>query len=91
MSDNPSDSSASQNIAKISLIDNSNAGEVRRVSILKSGARTPVKSNGDDQKPAGRDHKVSFSNNLCDIKEVDNWKQYNAEEGDGGKNCCAMF
>jgi hypothetical protein len=71
-----------------------------RGSILKKNAKYDAKTSSfkestfKNEKPSKQDQKngkLTFSNNLTEVKEVDNWKQYNVEENPSGKLCCSTF
>lgn len=66
-----------------------------KASILRTTSRLSIRKKTDaagiEFEPKGRDHKVSFKENLCEIKEVENWKSYNSEEGMMDKSCCQLF
>ena len=71
-----------------------------RGSILKKNAKYDVKTSSfkesafkeeKQSKKEQKKEKLTFSNNLTEVKEVDNWKQYNVEENPSGKFCCSTF
>ena len=42
----------------------------------------------------GKNHRISFSQNLVQVTEVENWKQYNVDNGEnepGSGGCCSIF
>jgi len=47
---------------------------------------------GNQIKKGGKKHKISFKENMADVREVENWKQYNVDDGNnGGPKCCQIF
>lgn len=49
-------------------------------------------SAGNQIKPGGKKHKIVFKEKLCEIKEVECWKEYNAEDPEiETKTCCKTF
>jgi hypothetical protein len=47
---------------------------------------------GNQIKKGGKKHKISFRENMADVKEVENWKEYNVDDGNhGGPKCCSIF
>lgn len=73
-----------------------------RGSILKKSmrydaattAKTPSnfkESGSKSVKGKDKNGKLTFSDNLNQVKEVDNWKKYNSEEETHGKACCNTF
>ena len=73
-----------------------------RGSILKKSmrydaattAKTPsnFKENGSkSSKNNNKSSKLTFSDNLNQVKEVDNWKKYNSDEEAHSKACCNIF
>jgi len=72
-----------------------------RKSILKK--RDPLSSSmagnstrkdafGYDIKTKGKNHRISFRQNIVDVKEVENWKKYNVDVGHSGEgSCCKIF
>lgn len=53
---------------------------VTKADAASSSSKTPQKKG-----------KVSFKANLVDVKEVENWKQYNVESNEEQKKCCNIF
>ena len=85
-------------------IDNSGDGEnfsrpASRSILKRSQASTAQEerqsrsdSLGIQIRPGSKKHKIQFKETLCEIKEVESWKQYNVDEDNyGTKNCCRMF
>ena len=48
-------------------------------------------SESKDKKDAAKGGKLTFSEELYQVKEVDNWKKYNVEDGNYNKSCCNTF
>ena len=47
---------------------------------------------GNQIKKGSKKHKISFRENITDVKEVENWKEYNVDDGKtGGQRCCSIF
>ena len=81
----------------------SNEGQLRG-SILKKSVKYEVTSKTEtkvvsttgttkteDSKKDARNGKATFSDELYQVKEVDNWKKYNVEDGINSKSCCNVF
>lgn len=75
-----------------------------RGSILKKSVKyevgpksdtKPVTTTGttkiEDPKKDPKANKLTFSEELNQVKEVDNWKKYNVEDGTYSKSCCNVF
>lgn len=94
LSERPTKISFSRQNSDTSSPSHSTTSE-RRASILRNGTRSftkrSVELDGNSNRSTGRSHKVSFSDELVKVKEVENWKRYNLEEDYGGKNCCELF
>lgn len=60
-------------------------GFKRDTSVTKADAAATANKNNSKK------GKVSFKSNLVDVKEVENWKQYNVEEMEEQKKCCNIF
>lgn len=73
---------------------------------MNSSSKSPILKSADNQvrgdkrndafgtqiKKGGKKHKISFKENMTDIKEVENWKEYNVDDGNhGGPKCCSIF
>lgn len=69
--------------------------ENHKASILRTPSRLSLRKRtdavGTEIEHKNRDAKVSFREDLCDIKEVENWKAYNSEDGLMDKSCCQLF
>ena len=72
--------------------------------LKKSSVATPASQNstpnrhsrsdsyGNRIKDGSKKHKISFKSGLCEVLEVESWKQYNRDEGgDDTKNCCNIM
>ena len=79
----------------------SNSSPKPRASILKKsrmGESSDLRNSRSDSlgnqiRPGSKKHKIQFRGDLCEIKEVESYKQYNIDDGDNyaTKNCCCIF
>ena len=100
--------SGSKSIPRQSSTDDSNQSQnsngslsKARSSIMKkriptSDSSEPARSRndslGNEIKPGSKKHKIQFRAQLCEIKEVESFKQFNSdEEINTAKNCCNIF
>ena len=106
MSSNPSQSKERQsNKKKPNTLSPPESNDGPRGSILKKSAKYEV-GNQSDTKPVTtigttkidgtkkketKAGKATFSEELYQVKEVDNWKKYNVEDGTYSKSCCNVF
>jgi len=58
---------------------------------VKTTEKQSTKLESNDQKKQLKGGKLTFSEELNQVKEVDNWKKYNVEDGNYNKSCCNTF
>jgi len=67
----------------------------RKSSILKNTSRFQNRKRednfGKEIKQNSKEHKICFSENLCEVNEVENWKKYNVEDEMSSRTCCKVF
>jgi len=67
----------------------------RKGSILKTSNRSILRKRedfyGKEIKQDSKEHQICFSEQLYEIKEVENWKKFNIDDANAGKNCCQLF
>jgi len=72
-----------------------NKEKPRKGSILKTSSRSILRKRednfGKEIKQDSKEHQICFSEQLIEIKEVENWKKFNLDDANAGKNCCQIF
>ncbi len=58
---------------------------------VKQPEKQSAKLETSDPKKQMKGGKLTFSEELYQVKEVDNWKKYNVEDGNYNKSCCNTF
>jgi hypothetical protein len=64
---------------------------LKTIGLKRDPSVTKADAAASSSKTPQKKGKVSFRANLVDVREVENWKQYNVESSEEQKKCCNIF